>query len=1337
MGQFDSDLLGPSEVETWDTLMGAQDPNWNQPAPEPAADQMYAPAPELSYAAPYEAPAQNYGTDASAYVPEMAYGGPAEPDYVDPFMAGDATQQYQDPFMQQAYAPAPYVDNSGAIPPGSLDSWESPSNFTENEAFSTVNGEDIGGRSTPGAAPASAPGFFESRNPQFAQSNAQFDATTNPANRGSADILGGLYGGANDILRAGQGAVGDVAQTAGNFMNPYGWNAPAASGYAGSRASENNIVGDIARFAAEAQVPSSVPELALFALADPAFEAIGPAYRALRNPAAREGLGDFAGRVPSMLENPAAVGGDLVNIPRLFPAAEAARYPEGVVLRGGGAADDATKWLDKVIAENPGQAKGITNYRAQFGDEAAVQWFADSGVGKTAAEAKQVLAGMADEVPPAPITDLKGALRQGLGIAADDATALAARQLDADAASFREAGNTSVADALQGEADKLRQTVINRTPVGDVGKPLEDLSRTKAPPRVGTAKANASEFNDVQQQLGESYRAGTYGKGKSAYELAQEAGRVASAAEDATGLAARTPEPMKKALNLSGQAGDPIDNITEQVLRDAEGWPVATPGSQAGLFDEPVQGFMEQAAGPNYYKPGDVANPDVGLNQLRLNRGLQETAGGFDPNAVAPESGFLRNEPTMPRMQSADGPANYAPGTKVEPEGLTLNQQRLNKGLQTPGSKFDEDYTEAARGFMQGQPTTPAMQSAPGPAKYEWQAVPELEVPLAQQKLIKAAIENPSTSMLTPLVEEIFKGKLGQQAFDIKVARANKPLWSQAIDEAIALTGLPRELKASFDMSIPGRQGLALAFRHPLEWFDSWKTVLPSMGSENGFKIVNADAENWVTKWKQMAGEKGVVHLNTIDRTAKGTERIAGFEAAGDNFASKVSARLGTGKFERSAVAFINHQRAKTMDTMFTSLWESGERNPQVFRDMAAIIDHATGYGGAPLKGDLMGRLLFSQRFMTSRFQFLVDPVVEGLKRGDLKTARAATENLVAFAGGSATLLALIDAGAEKVGVDALDVNWDPRSSDFGKIRIGPTRIDFGAGFLPLLRSAAQIGTGKRATVTGDIIPIQKFDQDTFKKESYVKASGNVALSFFRNKLDPVTQELVSRAFYGTDPVGNKPTQIMSFQTLENMFAPLLLSSTLESMRQGASPGATVGLAGSEAFGGSGSTYGQGQAAQQDIAQQKYGVDYSKLPSQYQAAINAEAIANGVDVDIGSRLAPWWDSRNDAVEYYKTQIAPGQESDPRIAAALEATSYQDLGNRLQMVFEKEYNMTRTQAEKEVTKTLDAMVGENVDVYRKDITAADPGFAKSWLDAYNARETKYKPPVWVQELAGGK
>lgn len=1020
MGQFQSDLLGPTEVETWDTLMGAQDPSWNQPAPqpyvEPAADPMYAPAQELSYQQPYTAPEIGYGPDSPIYAPaEPAYGGPAEASYVDPFVTGDSTQQYVDPFMQQAYAPAPELGYAPTY---------------EDIGIDPSMGQQFGwDQGTVAPAPEPDP-FFN--NPQFAESNAQFDYTTNPQNREGVGILGGLenlagaYGadipGWSDFAR--NTVIPTLAASQG-AQNPLTW--------------FDNPVGDFLekgnKAGAEAFVPVSLGDVALTALPGVGlFDDAGKT--ALRGYGQNfDTLGKVAGKIDELpLE---AARGALTRAsenPAFAPdvAELVARRSVGPTL--GGAADDASKFLDEVIQSNPGRiANDIAAMRAQnIPDNTIVDFLSQqtNDIGKAA----RAIGQQADEAPQLPlgnIDDLKSQLRQDLGIA---------------------------------DQPKLDPAPGEKFPTGTVRSAVDD----------------------------------------------------------------------------------PVDVAEREFARVTDYGPA------------PIYG--EQAA-------------------LPLNLGAADDTRGF---------------------------------------------------------------------------------------------------------------------------------------------------WSKFVDEAAAAASLPRSVLASFDLSAPGRQGLALAFRHPKEWVGSWVPMIKTWRTEGGAEAMARELSSINARVKSMVGtQDDLIHLYEVGADAKGLNKVPGFEGIGKGKIAgaigKVDDALGNplGRSERAYATFLNYQKSKTFETMATAMHQAGERNLDAYKRLGEVIDHATGFGAAPLTGRLEGQAFFSQRYMTSRFQFLTDPIVEALIKRDMNAARAATENLVAFTGGLGGILALVDA------TGTANVEWDPRSTDFGKIRIGPQRIDFGAGFLPLIRTLSREVTGEAKASTGAV-----YDTSRIKEP----------LKFLRNKLAPIPSEAISRIL-GEDPVGNPNPPILSFNTLANMFAPLIAQSTVEAFKQTGSPVAAGRAAVSELFGGGTSTYGVGQAQQIELAQNVYGKEYDSLASTQQASLNAYIVEQGGDLPYRNRQAPWWQARDDALTDWAASIDPKTLEDPfsQKALSIKDSGYVDLQPELVKWAEDTYSLPRDEAEAAVEKFLTSTgLDDQVKKYREYVLEQDPGFAKSWLDAYNNYEKDvYEPPKWIKDIAKGK
>lgn len=532
-------------------------------------------------------------------------------------------------------------------------------------------------------------------------------------------------------------------------------------------------------------------------------------------------------------------------------------------------------------------------------------------------------------------------------------------------------------------------------------------------------------------------------------------------------------------------------------------------------------------------------------------------------------------------------------------------------------------------------------------------------------------------------------------------------------DELTALVGLPRTLKASFDLSAPGRQGLALAFRHPQEWAESWAPMIKAWRSEEGMKSVNERIRAMMRGWQDEHGD--VIHFYDTGAEAEGLMRVPGFEPAGKGVIGTMARKIpGLEKSERAYGSFLNYQKARTYDTLARSLKRAGETNSEVYKNLGSIIDHGTGFGAAPLKGRFEGQALFSQRYMASRFQFLTDPIVEGLIKGDMQTARAATENLVSFVGGMAGLLMLIDESG------LADVTLDPRSSDFGKIRVGPQRIDLAAGFLPIIRTAGRLVSGEAMTTTGGVYDIDRTQE---------------ALKFFRNKLAPLPSEVVNR-IVGENVIGEEPSDLFSLQTIHDLFMPLIIDATVEAFKETRDPRLAALAFGSELVGAGTSTYGSGQVAQAEIAQERFGQDYDGLFSEQQAEINAEIVESNLDLEFRNRNGAWWRARDDALARWQADLGDDPEllQDPFVQQALAVAEFADMDESLVAWARQTYGISRTEADAAVSRFLtQTRLNDYMRAYRMGVLAADPGFLETWDEAYESGDVEYAPPKWAREF----
>jgi len=112
-------------------------------------------------------------------------------------------------------------------------------------------------------------------------------------------------------------------------------------------------------------------------------------------------------------------------------------------------------------------------------------------------------------------------------------------------------------------------------------------------------------------------------------------------------------------------------------------------------------------------------------------------------------------------------------------------------------------------------------------------------------------------------------------------------------------------------------------------------------------------------------------------------------------------------------------------------------------------------------------------------------------------------------------------------------VESDPRSSDFGKIKVGNTRYDIGGGFNQWITLGARLQTGQTKTISGDIKELgEGFGSDD---------EFDITMKFLRNKLSPVLGTAVTIKT-GKNPVGEA---VDTKTELGKLFYPMIANDIM------------------------------------------------------------------------------------------------------------------------------------------------------------------------------------------------
>lgn len=372
------------------------------------------------------------------------------------------------------------------------------------------------------------------------------------------------------------------------------------------------------------------------------------------------------------------------------------------------------------------------------------------------------------------------------------------------------------------------------------------------------------------------------------------------------------------------------------------------------------------------------------------------------------------------------------------------------------------------------------------------------------------------TKKKDPIVEdaELIKLKLERDKikfqFDTekeKVRLKNRPMSEKVWDTFLDLWNIPKSLLASIDMSAPFRQGALLSISNPGAGARSFTEMFRQAFSAK-------KAEEWLLKLRD-SDIYPLIRNSKLYVAEPNTKLTAKEEHFMSNFAGKLPliGFLIRGS-ERAYTGYLNKLRVDVFANGVDRLREQGitpEKNPEAYKSWANFINNATGrgnLGGMELAAPVLNGLFFSPRYIASRFN-LLNPVTYAKMPPAVR--QMALKSALTYIGFTALFVTLLGTS------DELDVEWDPRSSDFGKVRFGNTRYDPWAGFQQVVRLLAQLITGQRkSTKTGKVSDL---NSKTFPYDT----RADVVLNFLRSKMAPVPGTLWNLA-EGENIVGEEVT---------------------------------------------------------------------------------------------------------------------------------------------------------------------------------------------------------------------
>lgn len=355
--------------------------------------------------------------------------------------------------------------------------------------------------------------------------------------------------------------------------------------------------------------------------------------------------------------------------------------------------------------------------------------------------------------------------------------------------------------------------------------------------------------------------------------------------------------------------------------------------------------------------------------------------------------------------------------------------------------------------------------------------------------------------------------------------RKNRSLMKRFFDGVQDSMNAARALVTSFDLSAVLRQGGFIALSHPIRAAKSIIPMLKAFMSEDSQRRILDEIRSRLNY--SLYEQSGLFLADPDNMTLSAME-----EAYMSRFIKNMPKVLGGGFVrgsERAYVTFLNKLRADSFDAMHDAFVSND--TPMKVDEAKAISDFinvATGRGHVGLSDKAatgLNTLFFAPRWVASRFNLMFG---QPLYHGTTKTRMAVAQEYGRFLAGVATVytLASLAIGGGDDDDQKKKIETDPRSSDFGKIRLGKTRIDPMGGLLNSTVLLSRVASGKTKTLSGNVRDLRGPNKPRMGDSTW-----DVISRFARTKLAPVPGAAVNLAT-GENVIGQKTDALNEAKSL-------------------------------------------------------------------------------------------------------------------------------------------------------------------------------------------------------------
>ncbi len=317
-----------------------------------------------------------------------------------------------------------------------------------------------------------------------------------------------------------------------------------------------------------------------------------------------------------------------------------------------------------------------------------------------------------------------------------------------------------------------------------------------------------------------------------------------------------------------------------------------------------------------------------------------------------------------------------------------------------------------------------------------------------------------------------------------------KAVYDLGVDALRVIVDNSVSMVATLDNSFIGRQGLKTLMTHPTIWakgaknsfIDIWKTL----GGQDARRALMADIYSEPNYFNGSYEKAGILAKHEEQFPTSLPARIPGI---GRVFKASENAFTGSAIRMRTGLYDLLSKRASENGVDMTDATQ--------IKSLGKLINSLTARGQWGKKGEpaVVRLVMWAPKMLKGNIDVLTAHGA-GIGLESPFARKQAAINLLKIVAETATVIEIANA------LQPGSAETDPRSSDFGKIKIGNTRYDITGGAASIVTLASRIATGSRkSTTTGETIPYGiKFGQDS---------PMDALVDFLANKTNPPAHVVV------------------------------------------------------------------------------------------------------------------------------------------------------------------------------------------------------------------------------------